>query len=140
MFPSRVSDPNRRVVLGPLFHDDLEFWRWFEAQGLTPCGGSLCSWMYNIVQRPPKMAVFTDASKTAFGGYCEQTGLNFRRELTVAEQSRFWGSSKMVSGVNDVGINVFELLGMVVGGCPGGDHTTAVCAPTDGRLHSVAWR
>ena len=25
-FPSRVSEPNRRVVLGPLFHDDLEFW------------------------------------------------------------------------------------------------------------------
>ena len=71
--------------------------------------------MYNIVQRPLKMAVFTDASKTAFGGYCEQTGLYFRRELTDAEQSRFVGSSKMVSGIHDVSINVLELLGMVVG-------------------------
>ena len=71
VFPSRVSDPNRRVVLGPLFHDDLEFWRWFEARGLVSRGGSLCSLMYNVVHRPPKMALFTDASKTAFGGYCE---------------------------------------------------------------------
>ena len=115
VFPSRVSDPNRRVVLGPLFHDDLEFWRWFVAHGLASRGGSLCSPMYNIVHRPPKMAVFSDASKTAFGGYCEQTGLYFRRSLTADEQSRFVGSSKMVSGVNDISINVLELLGMVVG-------------------------
>ena len=115
VFPSRVSDPNRRVGLGPLFHDDLEFWRWFVARGLASRGGSLCSPMYNIVHRPPTMAVFSDASKTAFGGYCAQTGVYYRRSLTPEEQSRFVGSSKMVSGVNDISINVLELLGMVVG-------------------------
>jgi len=68
-FPSRVSDPTRRVLLGPLFHDDLEFWRWFVARGLAALGGSLCSPVYNIVRRPPRMAVFTDASNNAFGEY-----------------------------------------------------------------------
>jgi len=37
------------------------------------------------------------------------------RSLLPSEPSRFVGSSKMVSGVNDVSINVLELLGMVVG-------------------------
>ena len=73
--------------------------------------------MYNIVQRPSKMAVFTDASKTAFDGYYEQIGLYFCRELTVAEESRFVGStsSKIIFGVNDISSNVLELLDMVVG-------------------------
>ena len=44
---------------------------------------------------PPRLAVFSDASKTAFGRYCVQTGLYFRRSLSLDEQSRFVGSSKL---------------------------------------------
>lgn len=113
VFPSRVSNPNRRVVLGPMFHDDLEFWRWFEQRGLASLGGQLCAPMYNVVLRPPVMAVFADASKTAFGAYCVQTGCYFRRDLTCDERSRFVGASKSVSECADVSINVLELLGMV---------------------------
>lgn len=110
-FASQVPNPTRRVVLGPLFHDDLEFWRWFHGRGLSLRGGSLCAPMYNILDRPPKLSVFTDASKQAIGGYCLQTGHYFRYDLSVAEQACFVGSSKSVQGVNDVSINVLELLG-----------------------------
>lgn len=53
VFPSRVSDLNRRVELGPLFHDDFEFWRRFVAQGLASRGGLLGSPMCNMAHRPP---------------------------------------------------------------------------------------
>ena len=30
----RMAEPGRRVALGPEFHGDLEFWRWFAAEGI----------------------------------------------------------------------------------------------------------
>lgn len=103
------------MVVGPPFHDELDFWRWLVGRGLALRGGYLCSPMYNIVLRPPTLSVFTDASKSALGGYCTQTGQYFRYDLSAEEQSRFVGSSTLVVGVNDISINVLELLGMFVG-------------------------
>ena len=42
-FTYRMPDPGRRVALGPEFHGDLEFWRWFVAEGLDSRGGALLS-------------------------------------------------------------------------------------------------
>ena len=115
MFASGIAQPNKHVPLSPMFHDELEFWRWFVDKGLVGRGGGLCLPMYNIVVRPPVFSVFSDASGKAVGGYSPQTGQYFRYELSYEEQSRFVGSSKHVVGVNDVSINVMELLGMVLG-------------------------
>lgn len=80
VFPSRVSDPDRRVTLGAFFHDDLEFWRWFEARGLASRGGSLCSPMYNIgclhgrVQNGVRRILHTDWSLLSTGPHPGRTG------------------------------------------------------------------
>ena len=39
-FPSGLDNPTGRVTLGPLFHDELEFWWWFVDTGLI-IGGAL---------------------------------------------------------------------------------------------------
>ena len=56
-FPAGVETPGRMVVLGPEFHDDLEFWRWFVAHGLASRGERFTSPMYNIVTRPPQLTL-----------------------------------------------------------------------------------
>ena len=38
-FPSGLDNPSRRVSLGPLFHDELEFYRLFVDKGLDYQGG-----------------------------------------------------------------------------------------------------
>ena len=35
----RMANPGRRVALGPEFHADLEFWRWFVDKGVDARGG-----------------------------------------------------------------------------------------------------
>ena len=87
-FPSGLDNPKRKVTLGPLFHNELEFWRWFVDKRLAYRGGHFSSPMYNII-RPPKLPMFTDASKSAFGGYCLQTGHFFCRERSAEEKYRF---------------------------------------------------
>ena len=67
VFTFRVPDPIKRVALGLLFHDELQFWRWLADRGLTSLGGFLCSPMFNVVTRPPGMCIFTDASSRAVG-------------------------------------------------------------------------
>ena len=58
----------QRVVLGPEFHGDLEFWRWFAIEGFDAIGGCLSALMYNLVSRRPRCTIFSDASKQAVGG------------------------------------------------------------------------
>ena len=104
----------RRVILGPEFHGDLEFWRWFATEGFESIGGCLSAPMFNLVSRPPQRTIFSDASKQAIGGFCLETGVYWRYDLTKDEQARFCGSSQAVKGMNDISINVLELLGMVI--------------------------
>ena len=70
--------------------------------------------MYHLLERPARRTLFSDASKTAIGGFCLEAGIYWRYELDTAEQSRFCGSSTVVTGENDISINALELLGMVV--------------------------
>ena len=113
-FAYRMSDPGRRVALGPEFHGDLEFWRWFAAEGLDARQGTLSAPMYRLLERPARRTLFSDAFKTAVGGFCLETGVYWRYELNDRERSRFCGSSGSVGCEDDLSINVLELLGMVV--------------------------
>ena len=113
-FAGRMANPGRRVALGPEFHAGLDFWRWFVDKGVDARGGVLSAPMYHLLERPAQRTLFSDASKTAFGGYCLESGVYWRYDLTAQEESRFCGSSKSVSGADDLYINVLELLGMVV--------------------------
>ena len=70
--------------------------------------------MFHSLERPTQRTLFSNASKTAVGGYCPETGVYWRYDLTAQEQSRFCGSSKSVRGVGDLSINVLELWGLVV--------------------------
>ena len=83
-------------------------------KGIDARGGVLSAPMYHLLERPAQRTLFSDASKTAVGGYCLETGVYWRYDLTAQEQSRFCGSSKSVRGVDDLSVNVLERLGMVV--------------------------
>ena len=113
-FGFRRANPGRRLVLGPEFQGDLEFWRWFVEEGLDARGGTLSAPMYHFLERPSQRTLFSDAPKTAVGGFCHETGVYWRYDIDAGERSRFCGSSKSVAGENDISINVLELLGMVV--------------------------
>ena len=57
-FAYRMPDPGRRVALGPEFHGDLEFWRWFAAEGLDARGGTLSAPKYRLLERPARRTLF----------------------------------------------------------------------------------
>jgi len=90
------------------------FWRWLVDEGFDARGGTLSAPMYHLLERPAQRTLFSDASKTAVGGFCLETGVYWRYELDVQERSRFCGASASVAGEDDISINVLELLGMVV--------------------------
>ena len=114
-FAGRMANPGRCVALGPEFHADLKFWRWLFDKGVDARGGVLSAPMYYLLKRPVQRTLFSDASKTAVGGYCLETSVNCRYDLTALEQLGFCGSSKSVRGVDDdISINMLERLGMVV--------------------------
>ena len=85
---------------------DLEFWRWFVDKGVDARGGVLSAPMYHLLEPPAQRALFSDASKTAVGGYWLETGVYWRYDLTAQERSRFCGSSKSVRGVNHLSIDL----------------------------------
>ena len=72
-----------------------------------------CPW-YNLVLRPPLRTLFSDASKPVVGGYRLETGFWWRYTFDENERARFCGYSTMVTGENDISINIAELLGMVM--------------------------
>ena len=117
-FAGRMTNLGRRVALGPEFHADLEFPRWFVDKDVEPRVAVLSARctapMYHLLERPAHRTLFSDASKTAVGGYCLETGVYWRYDTTAQEHSRVCGSSKSVRGENDLSFNVLERLGMVV--------------------------
>ena len=78
VFPTGLDNPNRRVTLGPMYHDELEFWRWFVNKGLAYRARVLFVAHVQYYHSSTKLTMFTDASKSAFRGYCLQTGHFFR--------------------------------------------------------------
>ena len=113
-FAGRMANPGRRVALGPEFHADLEFWPWFVDKGVHARGGVFSAPMYHLLEHPAQRTLFSGTSKTTVGGYCLETSVYWRYDLTAQEQLRFCGSSKPIRGVDDLSSNMLELLGMVV--------------------------
>lgn len=70
-----MANPGRRVALGPEFHDHLEFWRWFVAEGLDVWRSTLSSPIYHLLERPARRIMFLDYSKTAIVGVYIETGV-----------------------------------------------------------------
>ena len=113
-FGFRTTNPGQCLVSGPEFQRDLHFWRWFVEEGLGARGGTLSAPMYHLLERPSQRTLFSDASKTAVGGFFVEPGVYWRYDLYAGERSRFYGSRKSVAGQNNISTNVLELLGMVV--------------------------
>ena len=113
-FGFRTANLGGRLVLGPEFQGNFELWRWVMEEGLDARGGTLPAPMYHLLEHPSQRTLFSDASTTAVGGFCLETGMYWRYDIDAGERSRFCGSSKSVAGENDRSINVLELLGMVV--------------------------
>ena len=70
--------------------------------------------MNYLLERPAQCTLFSISSEIVVGGYCLETGVYWRYDLTPQEQSGFCGSRQSVHIVNDLYINVLELLGMIV--------------------------
>lgn len=60
--------------------------------------------MYDLVLRPPVRTLLSDASSCAVGGYCVETGMWWRCDLSTEERSRSKGCG--VHDEDDVSINV----------------------------------
>ena len=86
-FAGRMANPVRLVALGPEFRANLEFWRWFVDEGVDARGGVLSVPMCHLLERPARRTLFSDASKTAVGGYCLETGVYWRHDLTAHMKS-----------------------------------------------------
>ena len=89
-----------RLALGPEFHADVGFWRLMMSDEIARLGSHLSS-----------RTLVSDASGTAVGGHCLETGTWWRLDLNRNAKSRL---SEHVKRHNDLSINVLELLGMVV--------------------------
>ena len=61
--------------------------------------------------QPPQRLLVSDASGDGMEGYCLESGKWWRVDFTLEERSRL---RERVQGRDDLSINVFELLAMVV--------------------------
>ena len=88
-FAGRMANPGRPVALGPEFHADLEFWRWFvdkrvEVTRAAGCCRRRCiicwSAWHNV-----RCSRTRQKGKNAVGGYCLETSVYWRHDLTAQE-------------------------------------------------------
>ena len=66
-FACRTANPGRWVVIGPEVHGDLEFWRWFTAEGLHVRGGCWSAPMYHSFEHPARVLCFRMLPKRRSG-------------------------------------------------------------------------
>lgn len=100
------------VRLNREFHADLEFWRLIMematgADGIT----RLESPLFAFFLQPPTRIIISDASGNAMGGFCLETGRWWRIDFSGDIRMRL---RERVSQRDDLSMNVFELLGMVM--------------------------
>ena len=108
----RAANCNRRIGLGPEFHDDMDFWRWLASDGLSLLGGRMFDHAYHLLDRMPARSWFSDASASAVGGFCAETGMWWRYDLTPDQCARVRGHQ--IHHENDISMNILELLGVVM--------------------------
>ena len=111
-FVARRPQRRGRVRLGPEFRDDLALWRvildmatWVD--GVTRLEAPLsCCFLQS-----PSLRIISDASGGAMGGYCLETGKWWRIDFDPDVRMRL---RTRVLSRDDLSMNVFELLAMVV--------------------------
>jgi len=103
----------RRVVqLTHEFHADLDFWRLI-IEMATGADGiiRLESPLFACFLQPPTRVLVSDACGDAMGGFCLETGRWWRTDFTEDIRTRL---RERVRQRDDLSMNVFELLGMVM--------------------------
>lgn len=107
------SKQNRRLVrLSREFHDDLAFWNLILDMSTGTDGVTRLEFpLFCRFLQPPSRILVSDASGDSMGGYCLESGKWWR--IDFAEDVRARLRTK-VKARDDLSINVFELLGMVM--------------------------
>ena len=100
-----------RLALGPEFHADVRFWRLMTSEEFARLGSHLSSPLHMFFLQRRSCTLVSDASGTAVGGYCLETGAWWRFDLDRNAKYRL---SEHVQGHNDLSTNVLELLGIVI--------------------------
>ena len=100
------------VRLSREFHADLDFWRLVIEMATGSDGFTrLEAPLFASFLQPPCRIIISDASGDAMGGYCLETGWWWRIDFPEDIRARL---RKRVGQRDDLSMNVFELLGMVV--------------------------
>ena len=104
---------NRSIVrLTREFHDDLAFWTLILDMSTGPDGVTrLESPLFCRFLQPPSRILVSDASGDSMGGYCLESGLWWRIDFDEDVRAR---RRTKVNSRDDLSMNVFELLGMVM--------------------------
>ena len=109
-----VGSKQRRgcVRLSREFHDDLTFWRIIVEMATGPNGITrLEAPLFCCFLQPPSRILITDASGDGMAGFCLESDwwwwIDFTKDIRVRLRKR-------VCSRDDLSMNVFELLGMVV--------------------------
>ena len=94
------------------FHDDIAFWNLILDMATGPDGITrLESPLFCRFLQPPSRILVSDASGDAMGGYCLESGKWWRLDFSEDVRTRL---RTKVQARDDLSVNVFELLGMVV--------------------------
>ena len=101
------------VLLGQEFHADLDWRKWALREPYLVDGLSIYSPCFSHTQWDPERHWLSDATLSALGGFCAETGVWWRYDLTTEEQSRSVVGAKCAKH-NAISINLLELLGMVM--------------------------
>lgn len=133
------------VLLGQEFHADLEWWKWALCEQYLVDGVSLYSPFFNHTQWVPERHWFSDATLSAVGGFCAETGVWWRYDLTAEEKSRSVVGGRCAMH-NAISINLLELLAMVMTAymmvVKKSDHSNIVGAPVvmlGDNVSAVTW-
>ena len=106
------DQPRRIVRLSREFHDDIAFWNLILDMATGPDGITrLESPLFCRFLQPPSRILVSDASGDAMGGYCLESGKWWRLDFSEDVRTRL---RTKVQARDDLSVNVFELLGMVV--------------------------
>ena len=111
-FVARGPAAHTIVHLGKEFHADLAFWHLALELATGPDGVTLLSApLFACFLQPPSRILISDASGDAMGGYCLESGQWWRIDFSDDIRSRL---RQRVGHRDDLSMNVFELLGMVI--------------------------
>ena len=87
-FSETTAMKDYTVELSGEFHADLEWWKWAVYQRHILEGVSLYASFYEHIEWPPVRHWLSDATPNAIGGFCWESRVWWRYDLSVDEQQR----------------------------------------------------